>query len=112
MLGPGGRTFVTPLRYTNCSFLCASTSPECGPLSGNWNHGKATVRNALHGGLSEENLQYPGFPVEVCATTSGLAYRTLCPYLCLSLCTGIRFVAAMKTGARFVGFEQPDHHPK
>ena len=21
MLGPGGRTFVTPLRYTNCSFV-------------------------------------------------------------------------------------------
>ena len=21
VLGPGGRTFVTPLRYTNCSFL-------------------------------------------------------------------------------------------
>ena len=25
--GPGGRTFVTPLRYTNCS-LCNGSAPD------------------------------------------------------------------------------------
>ena len=27
MLGPGGRTFVTPLRYTNCSSTLLATGP-------------------------------------------------------------------------------------
>ena len=26
--GPGGRTFVTPLRYTNCSSACPTPPPR------------------------------------------------------------------------------------
>jgi hypothetical protein len=40
--GPGGRTFVTPLRYTNCSSACPTPPP------GQSNQDRCTIPRTAH----------------------------------------------------------------